>query len=123
MKGIIAINNIGFIGKDGVLPWDCPEDLQHFKKLTMDCTVLVGFNTFKTLPYLKGRTKILDERGKFLKADWCIGGKKTFEKYCKVFTELHISYIDDDTIGDTMMPDLSKLNPFCKIYKYYFKSK
>jgi len=54
--------------------------------------------------------------------DWCIGGKKTYEKYCQYFTELHISHIDNNSIGDIMFPDLRNLNPNCKIYNYNFKS-
>lgn len=34
MKAIIAINNKGFIGKDGKLPWKCSADFRHFQKLT-----------------------------------------------------------------------------------------
>ena len=54
------------------------------------------------------------------KIDWCIGGTKTFEKYCYLFTELHVSHIDDDTVGDILFPNLEKLNPDCKIYNYNF---
>jgi len=53
--------------------------------------------------------------------DWCIGGKKTYEKYAKYFTELHISHIDNNDIGDIMFPDLRDLNKDCKIFNYHFK--
>jgi len=73
---------------------------------------------------LKGREIILDRREDYHLSDfdkyWCIGGKKTYEKYCSQFTELHISRINDNTVGDTKYPDLSKLNPNCKIYEYNF---
>ena len=52
--------------------------------------------------------------------DWCIGGKKTYEKYCHLFTELHISHINDNQIGEIMFPDFKNLNPNCKIFNYYF---
>jgi dihydrofolate reductase len=52
--------------------------------------------------------------------DWCIGGKKTFEKYCHLFTELHISHINDNSDGDILYPDFKNLNPDCKIFHYYF---
>jgi len=52
--------------------------------------------------------------------DWCIGGNKTYEKYCHLFTELHISHINDDTEGDILYPELKHLNPDCKIFHYYF---
>lgn len=123
MKGIIAVNRLGFIGKDNGLPWRCSADLKHFKELTIGCNLLVGYNTKKDLPPLPNRGISTDIRGEFwggMPIDWCIGGKKTYEKYCHMFTELHISHIADDTIGDTMMPDLSNLNPKCKVFHYFF---
>lgn len=62
-----------------------------------------------------------DETIENVKIDWCIGGKKTFEKYCNRFTELHISHINDNTEGDVTYPDFKNLNPNCKIFHYYFE--
>jgi dihydrofolate reductase len=85
----------------------------------------VGYNTSLTLPRLKNREIFIDERGVFSfnidEIDWCIGGKKTYEKFCHLFTELHISHINDNKIGDTTFPDLKNLNPDCKIFNYYFE--
>ena len=70
---------------------------------------------------LKDRTIILDIRYEYITdVDWCIGGKKTYEKYCHLFTELHISHINYNQIGDIMFPDFRNLNPKCKIFNYYF---
>lgn len=126
MKGIIAVNNLNYIGLKGGLPWKCSEDLAHFKKLTMDGnSVLVGWKTAQTLPELPGRYVFVYERhrtmSKYSQIDWCIGGKATYEKFCNLFDELHISHIDDYTEGDVPMPDFSKLNKGCKVYHYYFK--
>ena len=121
MKAIIAVNNLGFIGLDDKLLWKSSEDLKHFKKLTLNQILLVGYRTFNGLPPLKDRTLIVDEKDKlFTDVDWCIGGKKTYEKYCHLFTELHISHINDNQIGDIMFPDFKNLNPNCKIFNYYF---
>ena len=123
MKAIIAVNNLGYIGKNNNLPWRCKEDLKHFKEMTDNSTVLVGYNTYQTLPPLKNRTIILDKKDHLQKGNyWCIGGKKTYERYCHLFTEFHISHIDDDTIGDTKFPSLDNLNPNCMIYNYHFKA-
>ncbi len=46
--------------------------------------------------------------------------KKTYEKYASYFTELHISHINHNEVGDCMFPDLKDLNPNCKIFNYYF---
>ena len=124
MKALIAINNLGYIGLNDSLPWRCKADLAHFKALTMGATLLVGHNTAATLPPLKGRTLVTDTREEggveLSTIDWCIGGKKTYEKYCHLFTELHISHIDDNTIGDTQLPNFANLNPECKIFNYHF---
>ena len=123
MKAIIAINSLGYIGLSDGLPWRCKEDLAHFKALTMGATLLVGHKTAATLPPLKGRTVVVDNREDEIDLstiDWCIGGKKTYDKYCHLFNELHISYIDDNTVGDTKQPELANLNPECKILNYFF---
>lgn len=125
MRAILAVNNLGYIGLNDGLPWKSKEDFIHFKTLTMGGTLLVGWRTAQTLPPLKGREIVihshLNEDG-CPTCDWCIGGKKTYEKFAPIFTELHISHIDDNTIGDTMFPDFKNLNPNCKIFNYYFKT-
>lgn len=134
MIGIIAVNNIGYIGKNNKLLWECSEDLKHFKKITTDKKLICGYNTFKTLPnVVKNRTTvILDPRDELFDDIYnlsefdqsniiCIGGKKTYEKYCKYFSELHISRINDNKIGDCRYPDFTELNINCKIFNYYFE--
>jgi dihydrofolate reductase len=126
MKAIIAVNNLGYIGKDNTLLWKCSEDLKHFKNLTTGGKLLVGYNTSLKLPPLKNREILVDNRYDnreilILECDWCIGGKKTYETLCHLFTELHISHINDSKIGDTTFPELKNLNPDCKIFNYYFE--
>ena len=131
MKAILAVNNIGMVGLEGGLPWRNLKDFQHFKKMTMGGVLVCGYNTYQTLPELKGRDVMVDLRPyvfetweAFMHGNdrelWCIGGKKTYEKYAPYFTEIHISHIDDNTIGDTSFPDLSNLNPDCKVFNYHF---
>lgn len=121
---IIAKNKLGYIGLNGELPWKSKEDLKHFKELTMGSKLLVGYTTAQKLPKLPGREIVVDDETKVInydEIDWCCGGKYTYEKFCHLFTELHVSIIDDDTIGDTIFPELKNLNPDCKIYTYNFK--
>jgi dihydrofolate reductase len=75
----------------------------------------------ETLSYLLKDDKWNDAKIKD-SYDWCIGGKKTYERFCQFFEELHISHIDNDDIGDTMFPDLREMSPDCKIFNYYFKT-
>lgn len=72
------------------------------------------------IDYDRNINYVNSETIKDVSIDWCIGGKRTYEKYCHLFMELHISHINDDTIGDVPYPDLKNLNPNCKIFHYYF---
>ena len=122
MKAIIAVNNLGYIGLNNELLWKSQQDMSHFVKMTLNQRLLVGYNTSLNLPKLKNREIVIDYREEEVtNIDWCIGGKKTYEKYAKYFTELHISHIDNNDIGDIMFPDLKDLNVECKIFNYYFK--
>lgn len=47
---IAAIAKNNCIGKDGKLPWHLPEDLKHFKELTVGKPVLMGRKTWESLP-------------------------------------------------------------------------
>jgi len=125
MKAIIAINKAGFIGKDDKLPWRCKEDLNHFKEMTMGCKLLVGRTTFESMPKLDGREMIVVGKGynTFEEAlnkepDWVIGGKRLYESTIHFCDELHISEINDETIGDTRAPDFKEYKG--RIIKYKF---
>ena len=125
MKAIVAVNNLGFIGLDDKLLWHNKEDLRHFKNMTYGSTLLVGYRTAMALPPLKNRELIIFDRREYspthyYECEWCIGFKKTYEKFCDSFTELHISHIDNNDIGNVTFPNLHKLNPECKIFNYYF---
>lgn len=124
MKAIIAVNNLGFIGRNNTLIWKSSDDLKHFKVLTQAQRLIVGYNTSKLLSKLNGREVIIDDESlniSFDNIDWCIGGKYTYEKYCHLFTELYISHINNNEVGDTMFPDLRNLNKDCKVFNYYFE--
>lgn len=40
----------GAIGLDGVMPWHVPEDLAHFKAVTLGGTVVMGRKTWDSIP-------------------------------------------------------------------------
>jgi dihydrofolate reductase len=46
---IVAMDEGGLIGRDGRLPWHMPEDLKHFRRLTMGKTMLMGRRTWDSL--------------------------------------------------------------------------
>jgi dihydrofolate reductase len=46
---IVAMDEAGTIGRGGALPWRLPEDLKHFRRLTLGKTVLMGRKTWDSL--------------------------------------------------------------------------
>ncbi len=57
---IAAVAANGVIGRGGQLPWHLPDDLRHFKTLTMGHPVIMGRRTFESIGRaLPGRTSIV----------------------------------------------------------------
>lgn len=46
---ILAVAKNGVIGHKGKLPWDFPEDLQRFKRITSGHTVIMGRKTYDSI--------------------------------------------------------------------------
>lgn len=46
---VVAAAENGVIGRDGDLPWKLPADLQHFKRLTLGKTIVMGRKTWQSL--------------------------------------------------------------------------
>lgn len=127
LKIIVAIGKNREIGKDNKLLWHLPEDLKHFKNLTKNSTVIMGYNTYlsigRPLPNRKNIVlcdKVLNIDGvevynnleKCLKENndaYIIGGQSIYEQTLKYVTELHISYIDKEfKDADTFFPAFEK---------------
>tara|TARA_B100000497_G_C7605780_1_gene363847 strand:- start:184 stop:699 length:516 start_codon:yes stop_codon:yes gene_type:complete len=53
MKGILAVDGKGGIGKNGTIPWHHSQDLRRFRTLTESATMVMGSNTFFSLPINK----------------------------------------------------------------------
>jgi dihydrofolate reductase len=66
----------GVIGKDNDMPWHLPEDLAHFKRVTLGHPVIMGRNTWDALPDawrpLPGRSNIVLTRDPSWRADGAI---------------------------------------------------
>jgi dihydrofolate reductase len=122
----------GLIGKNNDLPWDYPEDLQYFKYITLNKTVLMGVTTFesivqrlnKPLPNRKSIVASLDNFSYpgvevindligFLKKPhneeiFVIGGKTIYEIAFPYADKLYITHIKKVYDGDTYLDfDLS----------------
>jgi dihydrofolate reductase len=67
---IAALDDNRLIGRAGDLPWRLPADLQHFKRLTVGKTVLMGRKTWQSLGRpLPQRENWVVTRDKDFKAD------------------------------------------------------
>jgi len=61
---IVAMAENRVIGRRGKLPWRIPEDMKHFRKLTMGKPIIMGRKTFEAIgAALPGRTNIVITRG------------------------------------------------------------
>ena len=126
---IAAVARNGAIGKDNALLWHEPDDLKHFRRVTMGCPVIMGRKTWDSLPArfrpLPGRRNVVITRdpawrtagveaadsldaalallGGAPKA-FVIGGAQTYALALPHADELVLTEIDADLAGDTFFP-------------------
>ncbi len=127
---IVAMARNRTIGVNNTLPWRCPEDLKHFKALTMGHHMIMGRKTFDSIGKpLPGRTTVVVTRDKDLKIDGCIvthslqeaiatctsddevfivGGADIYAQSLNLADTLYITEIQQDVEGDAHFPDHNK---------------
>ena len=145
---IWAQDKNGGIGKNGKLPWNIPEDLQNFKKITLGSTILMGRKTWDSLPFkpLPNRRNIIlssnnipniecyssiENCFKILNQDnrkklFISGGSMVYLKTIDIANELHITLVKESTKNiDTYFPiEFSILKQkFKKIQEYKLSNK
>jgi dihydrofolate reductase len=70
---IAALADNRVIGRHNRLPWHLPADLRHFKQLTLDKPIIMGRNTWESLPgLLPRRSHIVISRDPAYRAEGCI---------------------------------------------------
>ena len=129
---IFAKSRNGVIGKDGKLPWHLPEDLAHFKRVTLGCPVIMGRKTWDSLPArfrpLPGRTNVVvthqsdwsapgaqraagltDALDMCASAEqvWVIGGAQLYAQTLALASTAVVTDIDADFDGDAFAPQFS----------------
>jgi dihydrofolate reductase len=129
---IWAQSTSGIIGRAGGIPWQLPEDLIHFKALTIGHTVVMGRRTWESLPAkfrpLPGRRNVVLTQQTGFTAEgatvvrsldealtdpdtWVVGGEQIYTlampqaSRCEV-TEVDIDLPRDD--GDVVAPLLDE---------------
>ena len=119
----------GVIGQGGVMPWHLPEDLAHFKRVTLNHPVIMGRKTWDSIPPrfrpLPGRRNIVVTRQTNLNQTglepapnlrealqfcenspqvWIIGGAQIYAQALPLADELVVTEIDADIPGDAFAP-------------------
>ncbi len=124
---IYACDLNGAIGKDGDLPWRQSSDLQHFKRITLGGTIVMGRKTWESLPgKLPGRRNIVMSRSgrddiEIMNYDqvislskkqdvFIIGGGEIYNLFIDDVKELHRTLINTIIEGaDTFVPNIDDL--------------
>ena len=133
---VVAMTRAGVMGKNNALPWHLPEDLKHFKKVTMGNPIVMGRKTYESIGRpLPGRRNIVLSRQKNL--DFAgveifesfsaairelakdptiteiniIGGAEIFKQTIDHATKIHITWVEKDFDGDVVFP-IEMLRPF-----------
>jgi dihydrofolate reductase len=127
---VAAVAANGIIGAKGRLPWRLPEDLQHFKRLTMGHPIVMGRKTWESLKGpLPGRDNIVVTRTPGYEAAgaavassleaalalclgepvvFVIGGSRLFAESLPIAAGLVMTEIYRDFEGDTWFPDYER---------------
>jgi dihydrofolate reductase len=126
---VAAVARNGVIGRDNDMPWRLPEDLKHFRRVTLGAPVIMGRRTWDSLPAafkpLPGRRNVvitrnpgwhadgaeaaasLDEALRRLDAEpaaFVVGGAQLYAQALERADELVLTEIDRDFEGDTRFP-------------------
>ena len=143
---IAAINGpMMTIGKDGKVPWTCPEDMRRFKELTTGFPVIMGRVTFESIGFpdgLPGRANIvvsghdtfshgsgvtvvnsvsaaIDKcRGMDVNECFVIGGASVYREALSLgeVDRIYLTVIPGDYEGDTFFPAID-FNDWSKMSK------
>lgn len=124
---IAAMAKNRVIGIANTLPWRLPEDLKHFKDLTLGHHILMGRKTYESLGRpLPGRTSVVITRSQDLQAPGClvansideavaacdqdneiffIGGENLYRQALAVADRIYLTEIKADFAGDAWFPE------------------
>ena len=125
---ITAMTNFGVIGSGNELPWNLPEDLKLFKKLTYGKTVLMGRQTYESIGHpLQGRENIVLSKSlptlpgayvckdffeglrlaeQFAHPVYVLGGVNLYRQALPISSTLHISWVEKSYPGNILFPNI-----------------
>jgi len=119
------------IGAGGGIPWRLPDDMKHFRQVTMGKPVLMGRITYESIPLrfrpLAGRSNIILTRQSDYYAPGCvvvhsldaalaaaagqpelmvIGGADLYEQLMPQADRLYLTLVDGEFAGDVFFPSI-----------------
>lgn len=128
LTAYVARSDNNIIGRDGALPWNLPEDLKHFKAMTMGKPMLMGRKTFESFARpLPGRRHIVLTRDRTWRANGAevahtpgeaialagdveeiavIGGAEIYALLMPLLDRIELTEVHRTVEGDTRMPPL-----------------
>ena len=129
---IAAVAANGVIGCGGQLPWRLPDDLKHFKELTLGHAIIMGWKTYDSIGKpLAGRRNVvisrswdqrppadverassLDEAIVRAAASpppaFIIGGAQVYASALPRVQVMHLTELDEPVEGDVFFPDFDR---------------
>ena len=124
LRAIVCLAANGVIGNAGTLPWNVPEDMRHFKELTMGHALIVGRKSY--MGPLTGRKLVVLSRKGFsapegieiasskeealkiaLSADpepFVIGGAEVYKMFEPEISDIYLTRLNKEFEGDTLFP-------------------
>ena len=129
---LVAMAKNRVIGRDNKLPWHLPDDLKHFKFLTMGKTIVMGRKTYESIGKpLPGRVNIIITRQEGYEVpgatvvssiddallmcekirsingeNFIIGGEELYRQTLKICQRIYITEIQRDFEGDVYFPEV-----------------
>lgn len=127
---VAAVSTNGVIGRAGGLPWRLPDDMKHFRRLTLQRPVIMGRKTYESIgrPLTK-RLNIVITHNKSYTAQGCliahslqaaldlaaghsnevaiIGGEAIYAAYMPAATHLYITHVEAVVEGDAFFPEIN----------------
>lgn len=125
---VVAMDENRAIGKDNDLPWYLPNDLKHFKNVTMGKPIVMGRKTYESIGKpLPGRENIVVTRDDNYQAEGTtivhsvddvlkkdaeelcvIGGTEIFKLFMPVADRLYVTEIHHTFDADTYFPEINR---------------
>lgn len=126
---IVAVANNNVIGINNTLPWHLPEDLKHFKALTMGHHIIMGRKTYESLGrLLPGRITIIVTRNRGYQVEgavivnsleaalsasgtdeevFLIGGAELYQIGLELADKLYVTEVHATFEGDAFLPSFN----------------